>query len=202
MNAAPHPTTVAQQAGGQGPAVGRANRRDGVWWALIHRAGRRRPHRVAPAGHTTMNDGDTAEATAARREYVTEVTQLVDEQSEVLFGMVTAAAEQASSGARRIDVTREARSLTVSVGERATILRIETITDRPEDLGRAQAFMTSQARCIVPTPDGTTAEWVLVLQRVGAGDAVSRHTWMDARAAKPVDAAAVATTLRSLDALQ
>jgi len=147
-----------------------------------------------------MNDGDTAEATAARREYVTEVSQLVDEQSEVLFGMVTAAAEQASSGARRIDVTREARTLTVSVGERATILRIETITDRPEDLGRAQAFMTSQARCIVLTPDGTTAEWVLVLQRVGAGDAVSRHTWMDA-SAKPVDAAAVATTLRSLDAL-
>ena len=100
-----------------------------------------------------------------------------------------------------VDVTREARSLTVSVGKRATILRIETITDRPEDLGRAQAFMTSQARCIVLTPDGTTAEWVLVLQRVGAGDAVSRHTWMDARAAKPVDAAAVATTLRSLDAL-
>ena len=113
MNAAPHPTTVAQQAGGQGPAVGRANRRDGVWWALIHRAGRRRPHRVAPAGRTTMNDGDTAEATAARREYVTEVTQLVDEQSEVLFGMVTAAAF-GSSGERATIFAIALRCIAVS----------------------------------------------------------------------------------------
>jgi hypothetical protein len=140
---------------------------------------------------------DTAEATAAHRAYVTEVTRLVDDQSEVLFRMVTTAAERASSGAQHLDVTREARSLTVSVGERTAVFRIEAITDRPAGRGHALAFRRGQARCIPPTADGTTEEWALVLQHLGAGDAVAQHTWMDARAQTPVTEAAVVTTLRS-----
>jgi hypothetical protein len=128
---------------------------------------------------------------------VSAVTQLVDAQSEVLFGMVSAAAAQASTTAQPIAVTRAARSLTASVGAHAAVFRIALITDRPADMGRARAFVAGQARCSVPTPDGTTAEWVLVLQGVGAGDGRARHAWMDASARTPVTEATVATTLRA-----
>ena len=144
-----------------------------------------------------MKDNDISTATAARGAYVTEVRQLVDDQIDVLFTMATAAAEQASTADQRINVTREARSLTAAVGERTAVLHIEAITDQPADVGRAWTFMTGQARCILPTPDGTTDEWVLALQRLGAGDRVARHTWVDAKARLPVTEAAMATTLRS-----
>jgi hypothetical protein len=135
---------------------------------------------------------------AAHRKYVTEVQQLVDEQSEVLFSMVTAAAARASLGDQGIEVNREGRALRASVGARAVLFRIEAITERPEDLRLADAFMTGQARCILSRPDGTSDQWVLLLQRVGVGDAVPRHTWMYLIAKQPVSEAMVTSTLRSL----
>lgn len=149
-------------------------------------------HTDAAAALAAAHDGDTAAATAARRDYVTEVTQLVDEQSEVLFRMLCAAAAQ------HITVTRTARSLTASMGAHAAVFRIEAITDRPADMGRARAFATSQARCLLPTSDGTTAEWILVLQSLGTGAGVPRHNWMDAQAAQPLTEAMMATILRSV----
>ena len=140
---------------------------------------------------------DTAEATAASGQYVTEVQQLVEDQLEVLFTMVTAGAARASTGAQHIEVTRQARSLTASAGARTAVFRIEAITDRPKDLRLAARFRTGQARCILPTLDGICEAWELVLQRAGAGGALAGHTWMDAGAQKPLNAMAVATTLRS-----
>ena len=144
-----------------------------------------------------MNDPNRAEATAGSRAYVSEVQQLVDEQTEILCRLMTAAAARVSTGAQHIDVTRQAHSLTASVCERATDFRIEAITDQPEDLRTAPVFMTCQARCILPTPDGATDEWVLALQAGGAGYAGARHSWMYVRTEQPVSEAAVATLLRS-----
>ena len=126
-----------------------------------------------------------------------EVQQLVDDQSAVLFRMVTAAAAQASTAAQHIDVTHEPRSLTASVGPHAAVFQIELITDRPADMGRAKTYMTGQARCIVPTPDGTVEEWVLALRSTAAGGTGARdtHTWMDARGRQPITEEVVARTL-------
>jgi hypothetical protein len=155
---------------------------------------------VATAAPAATNESDMARAAEAHGDYVTAVTQLVDDQSEVLFRMVSAAAEQASTAIQHIYVTREARSVTASVGAHAAIFHIEAITDRPQDMGRARTYMTGQARCIVPTPDGTTVEWVLALQRPAANDTAWRrgHTWMDARATQPITEAAVERALRSV----
>lgn len=169
-------------------------------WARRGNDGRvRGANRALPiAAGSAVDESGSAEAAAARREYVAEVRQLVDEQSEILFSMVTAAAARVSTGDRRIEVVREAHSLSASAGMRAVVFRIDAITDQPEDRRLADVFMMGQARCSLPTPNGTSDAWVLLLQRVGADDAVSRHAWMHAGAKKPVSEALVATTLRSL----
>lgn len=168
-------------------------------WARRGNDGRvRGANRARPiSAGSAMGESGSAAAAAARRAYVTEVRQLVDEQSEILFSMVTAAAARASIGDRRIEVVRAARSLSASAGTRAVVFRIEAITDQPEDGRLADAFMMGQARCSLPTPNGTSDAWVLLLQRVGAGDAVSRHAWMHAGAKELVSEAMVTTTLES-----
>lgn len=147
------------------------------------------------------HESDTAEATAAHGAYLTQVTQLVEEQSAVLCTMVTAAAAQAATADQHITVTRAAHGLTVSVGAQTADLRIEAITDRPADMSRAWTHMEGQARCIVPTADGTPREWVLALQQsASVGDSRVRHThaWMDAQAVQPVTEAVVVRVLQSL----
>ena|SRR5579871_2044082 len=137
---------------------------------------------------------ETAEANAAHREYLAETQQLVDEQTEALFRMVSAAAEQSGSAAPAIRVARDERTFTAAAGERSAIFRVEAITDLPEGSDRANEFTTSQARCIVQAPDGTSSEWVL--HRLGAGDA-PRYGWLEAGTEKSIDQAAVSTILRS-----
>jgi hypothetical protein len=137
---------------------------------------------------------DTTEA--AREQYVSEVQQLVQDQLEVLFTMVTAGAARVSSGAQHIVVTRQARSLTASTGARTAVFRIEAITDPRKDLGVAVRFSTAQARCILPSA-GDGDEWDLVLQRSGPAGLLVGHAWMDAGELSPLTAMAVDSTLRS-----
>src|SRR5690348_5663452 len=117
-----------------------------------------------------MHDGDTPQDATARGAYTDQVTQLVEAHCAVLFDLVTAAAQRASTGAEPITVTRTAQALTASVGAQAATFQVEAITAHPADLRRAQTYPTGQARCLLPQPDGTTDEWVLALQRVGTGD--------------------------------
>jgi hypothetical protein len=142
---------------------------------------------------------DSAEATARYGQYVAEVQQLVEDQLEVLFTIVTAGAAQASTGDQQIAVTRQARTLTASTVLRTVVFRIEAITDRPTDLRLAARFRTGQARCILPTVDGSgaMAAWELMLQGAGVRGARAEYTWMDAGTQKTLTAAAVAATLRS-----
>jgi hypothetical protein len=150
---------------------------------------------------STANERPPADAAARHTDYVTQVTHLVDDQSAVLFRLVSAAA-QASTAAEHIDVRCAARALTASAGAHTAVFHVEAITDRPEDLGRARTYLGSQARCILSTPDGPSAPtgWVLALQRTAAGETGARHAylWMDARAVQPLTEAVVASTLRSL----
>ncbi len=158
----------------------------------------------SPGAQTTVPDrisaADTAAATAGHQAYLAEVQQLVDDQSAVLFRLVTAAAAQASTATQPIEVTQETRTLTASVGAHAALFHIEAITDRRTDLGGARTYLTGQARCLVPTPDGTPAEWVLARQRTTAGDTRARgaHTWVDGKAEQPVTEAVVVSRLRAL----
>lgn len=155
---------------------------------------------AAPAVITAQGS-DTAAASAAHGAYLTQVTQLVEEQSAVLFTLVTTAAAQASTADQHITVTRAAHGLTVSMGAQAADLRIEAITARPADMSRAWSYMGGQARCILPTVDGTPREWVLALQHSASADGGRvRHThaWMDAKAVQPVTEAMVARMLQSL----
>ena len=149
----------------------------------------------------TAHESDTAEATAAHGAYLTQVTKLVEDQSTVLFTMVTAAAAQASTADQHIAVTRAAHGLTVSVGTQAADLRIEAITDRPADMNRAWSHMGGQARCILPTADGSPTEWVLALQHsASTGDSRVQHAhaWMDAKAVQPVTEAVVVSALHAI----
>lgn len=149
----------------------------------------------------TAQESDTAAATAAHGAYLTQVTQLVEDQSTVLFTMVTAAATHASTADQHITVTRAAHGLTVSVGAQAADLRIEAITAQPADMSRAWTCMAGQARCILPTADGTPSEWVLALQHspsTGDNGVQHTHAWMDAKAVQPVTEAVVMHLLQSL----
>ena len=137
---------------------------------------------------------DTTEA--ACEQYVSEVQQLVQDQLEVLFTMVTAGAARVSSGAQHIEVTRQNRSLTASTGARTAVFRIEAITDPRKDLGVAVRFPTAQARCILPSAGGGE-EWDLVLQRAGSDGRVEGYAWMDASELNPLTAMAVDSTLRT-----
>jgi hypothetical protein len=161
-------------------------------------------HKGGATALSTANERPPADAAARHTDYVTQVTHLVDDQSAVLFRLVSAAAAQASTAAEHIDVRCAARSLTASAGAHTAVFQVEAITDRPEDLGRARTYLGSQARCILSTPDGPAAPtgWVLALQRNAAGETSTsaRHAylWMDARAVQPLTEAVVASTLRSL----
>lgn len=157
--------------------------------------------KMRPAGlPSPMTAPDTGHGTARHRDYVTEVSHLVDDQSEILFRLVTAAATQVSTAERHIDITHEARSLTASVGTHAAVFRIEVITDRPDDLGRAKTYMVGQARCLLPSAGGPAQEWVLALQRTVAGNSGvgAVHLWMDEGARQPLTEAMVASTLRTV----
>lgn len=157
--------------------------------------------KIRPAAMPSpMTAPDTGHATARHRDYVTEVTHLVDAQSEILFRLVTAAATQVSTAAQHIDVTQEARSLTASMGTHTAVFRIEMITDQPDDLGRAKTYMVGQARCLLPSVGGPAQEWVLALQRTVAGNSGvgAVHLWMDEGARQPLTEAMVASTLRTL----
>jgi hypothetical protein len=158
-------------------------------------------HKRGAAALSTANERPPADAAARHTDYVTQVTHLVDDQSAVLFRLVSAAAAQASTAAEHIDVRCEARSLTASAGAHTAVFHVESITDRPEDLGRARTYRGSQARCILSTPDGpaATTGWVLALQRT-AGETGARHAylWMDARAVQPLTEVVVASALRSI----
>lgn len=174
-----------------GTAIGRRS------WRFWLRPTPQAPRAAVPS---QLSAADAAAATAGHSAYLAEVRQLVDDQSAVLFRMVTAAAAQASTAAQHIDVTHGTRSLTASVGPHAAVFQIELITDRAAGMGRAKTFMMGQARCIVPTPDGTVEEWVLALRSMAAGGAGTRgtHTWMDARVRHPITEEVVACTLRAV----
>ncbi len=159
-------------------------------------------HKGGATALSTVGARPPADVAARHTDYTMQVTHLVDEQSAVLFGLVSAAAEQTSTAADHIDVRCEARSLTASAGAHTAVFSVESITDRPEDLGRARTYRGSQARCILSTPDGPPAPtgWVLFLQRTAAGETGARpaYLWMDARTVQPLTEVVVASALRSL----
>ena len=143
-----------------------------------------------------MNDDSAlADARLAHREYLDEAQRLIDEQVDALFQTIAAAAERIATGARRIGLTRDGHTLTVSANGRAAVFQVEAITDMPDGSDRALKFATGQARCVLQAPDGTTYEWVL--HRASAGD-VPRYAWVQATTEQPIDEEQFAELLRSI----
>src|SRR5690348_10259694 len=101
-----------------------------------------------------MHDGDTPQDAPAPGAFADQVTQLVDAHCAVLFDLVTAAAQRASTGTEPLAVMRTAQALTASVGAHAATFQVEAITAHPADLSRAQTSPTGQARCLLPQPQG------------------------------------------------
>ncbi len=144
-------------------------------------------------------NNDAEYGSEAHQEYLAETERLVDQEIEALFALIESAVARAAtvaSAGQQPAVTRDARALGVTNGARMAVFAVETITDLPEGVDRAQAFPTSQARCTMRGPDGATEQWEL--HRIGAGNAAPGYTWMYARTDIPVSEERIAQSVQPL----
>lgn len=137
-----------------------------------------------------MSNDETAQAAAGHAAYLAETRQLVDTQTDALFGMVTTILTRAGRhdpAARRARISRQDHTLVVTSGSCSEAFTVKGISDRPDSLDRARLFPTSQARCLVQRSDSSTAEWLL--RRDMAGDSAPMYAWMlagsEARVGEP-----------------
>lgn len=138
-----------------------------------------------------MSNDETAQATAGHAAYLAETRQLVDTQTEALFGMVTtilARAGRHDPAARRASISRQDHTLAVTNGPCSEVFTVEAISNLPDSLDRAHLFPTSQAQCLVQASDGQTVE--RLLRRDMAGDSAPMYAWTlagsDVRVGEPV----------------
>lgn len=126
-----------------------------------------------------MNNDEATRAAMAHAAYLAQTRQLVDAQTEALFGLVTAVLARARAdelAARHADVSRQDHTLTVTNGPCSEVFAVEAISDLPDGANHALLFPTSQARCLIRTSEGRTIEWLL--RRDNAGNSTQAYAWM------------------------
>lgn len=126
-----------------------------------------------------MNNDEATRAAMAHAAYLAQTRQLVDAQTEALFGLLTTVLARARGyepAARHADVSRQAHTLTVNACACSEVFTVQAISDLPDGANRALIFPTSQARCLIRAPDGGTTEWLLM--RDYDGDTAPSYAWM------------------------
>lgn len=124
-----------------------------------------------------MNSLTTTPASDDHAAYIAEVRELIHDQVDALFALLTTTVEHTAgaSDAHPV-VVRGDRTLRLAIDPCPEVFAVQATIDLPEGENRAQMFPAGPARCIVWAPDGIIARWDL--RPVHSDTGSLNYAWM------------------------